>query len=174
MIWQARKYFFDLLIILLVMKVVLRHHIGSSAKLLSLILKILISDRSQPWARSFWTIVEKRELSVQKTAWSYDKKSWLSRNILSYIRNLLKHVRLYHIASGNREKLGKKWLTRPRAILKRSPNFDEIETDLSFRVSESFKDIWKRRPRWAYISNFIKIGQCAPFLPCAHLLSLFQ
>ena len=42
MIWQARKHLFVLLIILLVMKVVLRHHVGSSAKLLSLILNILI------------------------------------------------------------------------------------------------------------------------------------
>ena len=42
MIWQARKHFFVLLIILLVMKVVLIHHAGSSAKLLSLTLKILI------------------------------------------------------------------------------------------------------------------------------------
>ena len=42
MVWQGRKYFFVLLMILFMLKVVLRYHVGSSVKILSFILKIFI------------------------------------------------------------------------------------------------------------------------------------
>ena len=104
----------------------------------------------------------------------WDNKSWLPSKELLSMRNMLKHVRLHRIASGNHEKQGEKWLTWSQENFKMSLNFNEAETDLNMRASASFKHIWQRRPRRVYISNFSKIGLCAHLVPFVHLLSLFE
>ena len=107
-------------------------------------------------------------------AWLWDKMLWLTRNELILIRNMLIHVRLHHVASENHEKPGEKWLIRSTETIKIDLNFDKTGRDLIVFRFTKFRYIWKSRPRRPYISNFIKIGQCAPLVPCVHLLSLFQ
>ena len=85
-----------------------------------------------------------------------------------------KRVILRHIAPGNREKTEEKWFTWSTEIVKMSLNFDKTGWGLIILPYARFIYIWKRRQRRARVSNFIKIGQCAPYLPCVHLLNYFR
>ena len=85
-----------------------------------------------------------------------------------------KHVILHHIAPGNGEKPEEKWSTRSMEIVKMSLNFDKTGRGLIILPYARFKYIWKRKPRRTRISNFIKIGQCEPCVPCVHLLDYFR
>ena len=134
----------------------------------------VISDRSRRLARLRKIIVEKRKFSAQMIAWLCDKILWFSINELISTRNMLMHVRLHHVASENLKKPGEKWSMRSRETIKIHLNFDETGRDLIVLRFAKFRHIWKSRPRRAYISNFIQIGQCAHLLPCVHLLTLFH
>ena len=96
-----------------------------------------------------------------------------SSNELSSIRNTRNDERLHHMASVYHEKPEEKRLTRTKEIVKITLNFDETGRDLNILHFARFKYMWKWRQGRAYISNFIKIGQCAPLVPCVHLLDLF-
>ena len=140
----------------------------------SRVLNTIISDRSRRWARLCKIIVENCQISERKMAHIRNMKLRLSSNKPSSIQNMRKDERLHHMSSGYHEKPEEKWLMRIKETVKITLNFDETGRDFIILHYARFKCIWKRRPRRAYISNFIKIGQCAHLLPCVHLLSLFQ
>ena len=87
---------------------------------------------------------------------------------------MIKHVILHHIAPGNGEKPEEKRSTRSMEIVKMNLNFDKTGWGLIILPYARFKYIWKRKQRRARVSNFIKIGQCAPCGPCVHLLDYFR